>query len=146
MLPDIQPGNTKILYFFNCLLDGMHTIYKNDKKNLEYYATKLGIAIGNETMDFAKAMYMDIQTCKTNGTKYETSSLSADDIEYDLSMVTAPAKKADDTKPVTSAKPSAPARVQVRAKALKGKKVKVSLKKTAAGYVVKGISYQYNGR
>ncbi|MFQ7507081.1 hypothetical protein, partial [Anaerobutyricum hallii] len=23
MLPDIQPGNTKILYFFNCLLDGM---------------------------------------------------------------------------------------------------------------------------
>ena len=28
MLPDIQPGNTKILYFFNCLLDGMHTIYQ----------------------------------------------------------------------------------------------------------------------
>lgn len=109
----------------------MLNVYKNDKKNLEYYATKLGIAIGNETMDFAKAMYMDIQTCKTNGTKYETSSLSADDIEYDLSMVTAPAKKADDTKPVTPAKPSAPARVQVRAKALKGKKVKVSLKKTA---------------
>ena len=26
MLPDNQPGNTKILYFFNCLLDGMHTI------------------------------------------------------------------------------------------------------------------------
>ena len=25
MLPDIQPGNTKILYFFNCLLDWMHT-------------------------------------------------------------------------------------------------------------------------
>jgi hypothetical protein len=25
-LPDIRPGNTKILYFFNCLLDGMHTI------------------------------------------------------------------------------------------------------------------------
>ena len=29
MLPDIQPGNTKILYFFNCLLDGMHTIGGN---------------------------------------------------------------------------------------------------------------------
>ena len=28
MLPDIQPGNTKILYFFNCLLDGMHTKIK----------------------------------------------------------------------------------------------------------------------
>lgn len=27
MLPDIQPGNTKILYFFNCLLDGMHTTF-----------------------------------------------------------------------------------------------------------------------
>ena len=25
MLPDIQPGNTISLYFFNCLLDGMHT-------------------------------------------------------------------------------------------------------------------------
>ena len=29
MLPDIQPGNTKILYFFNCLLDGMHTKTKH---------------------------------------------------------------------------------------------------------------------
>ena len=29
MLPDIQPGNTKILYFFNCLLDGMHTKMSN---------------------------------------------------------------------------------------------------------------------
>ena len=29
MLPDIQPGNTKILYFFNCLLDGMHTKIKH---------------------------------------------------------------------------------------------------------------------
>ncbi len=28
MLPDIQPGNTKILYFFNCLLDGAHTSVK----------------------------------------------------------------------------------------------------------------------
>ena len=32
MLPDIRPGNTKILYFFNCLLDGMHTIVKAVKK------------------------------------------------------------------------------------------------------------------
>ena len=31
MLPDIRPGNTKILYFFNCLLDGMHTILENFK-------------------------------------------------------------------------------------------------------------------
>ena len=29
MLPDIRPGNTKILYFFNCLLDGMHTKIKH---------------------------------------------------------------------------------------------------------------------
>jgi hypothetical protein len=34
MLPDIQPGNTKILYFFNCLLDGMHT---KTPKNLSSY-------------------------------------------------------------------------------------------------------------
>ena len=119
----------------------MLNVYKNDKENLEYYATKLGIAIGDETMDFAKAMYMDIQTCKTNGTKYETSSLSADDIVYDLSMVTAPAKKAENTTPAQPAKPSTPvkkvpvvkvpARVQVRATALKGKKAKVTLKKVA---------------
>ena len=30
MLPDIQPGNTKILYFFNCLLDGMHTKHADE--------------------------------------------------------------------------------------------------------------------
>ena len=34
MLPDIQPGNTKILYFFNCLLDGMHT--RTPKKFVEF--------------------------------------------------------------------------------------------------------------
>lgn len=34
MLPDIQPGNTKILYFFNCLLDGMHTRTKKVKSKL----------------------------------------------------------------------------------------------------------------
>ena len=125
----------------------MLNIYNNDKDNLEYYATKLGIAIGDETIDFAKTLYADIQTCKTNGTTYETSSLSADDIVYDLSMVTAPAKKADTTTPETPATPAqpekpatpvkkapvvkAPARVQVRAKALKGKKAKVTLKKVA---------------
>ena len=48
MLPDIQPGNTKILYFFNCLLDGMHTtllrkselLYIRDKisyNDIKYY-------------------------------------------------------------------------------------------------------------
>ena len=39
MLPDIQPGNTKILYFFNCLLDGMHTIYKKNS-DLKYIGSK----------------------------------------------------------------------------------------------------------
>jgi len=33
-LPDIQPGNTKILYFFNCLLDGMHTILFSENVSL----------------------------------------------------------------------------------------------------------------
>ena len=41
MLPDIQPGNTKILYFFNCLLDGMHTIQTAATKvtNMLYFAS-----------------------------------------------------------------------------------------------------------
>lgn len=120
----------------------MLNVYKNDKANLEYYATKLGIAIGDETMDFAKALYADIQTCKADGTTYEVSSLSADDIIYDLSMVAAPAKKAESitvTKPDTQIKKvAAPARVRVRAKALKGKKAKVNLKKVtqASGYEI----------
>ena len=38
MLPDIQPGNTKILYFFNCLLDGMHTRFS---KSILLTATKV---------------------------------------------------------------------------------------------------------
>ena len=120
----------------------MLNVYKNDKANLEYYATKLGIAIGDETMDFAKALYADIQTCKADGTTYEVSSLSADDITYDLSMVAAPAKKAENTtvtKPNTQIKKvAAPARVKVRAKALKGKKAKVNLKKVAqaSGYEI----------
>ena len=120
----------------------MLNVYKNDKANLEYYATKLGIAIGDETMDFAKALYADIQTCKADGTTYEVSSLSADDITYDLSMVAAPAKKAENTtvtKPDTQIKKvAAPARVRVRAKALKGKKAKVNLKKVAqaSGYEI----------
>ena len=48
MLPDIRPGNTKILYFFNCLLGGMHTtllrkselLYIRDKisyNDIKYY-------------------------------------------------------------------------------------------------------------
>ena len=39
MLPDIRPGNTKILYFFNCLLDGMHTIQPAATKvtNIGYF-------------------------------------------------------------------------------------------------------------
>ncbi len=127
----------------------MLKVYNTDKANLEYYATNLGIAIGNETMDFAKTLYADIQNCKANETTYETSSLGADDIVYDLSMVTAPAKKADATTPSTSTKPStevkkkvtAPARVQVRAKALKGKKVKVTLKKVKAA---KGYEIAYS--
>ena len=41
MLPDIQPGNTKILYFFNCLLDGMHTTLPKTK-NLRKAAALFG--------------------------------------------------------------------------------------------------------
>ena len=37
MLPDIRPGNTKILYFFNCLLDGMHTKEQKDGTYIFHY-------------------------------------------------------------------------------------------------------------
>ena len=43
MLPDIQPGNTKILYFFNCLLDGMHT---NAVRNLRNYCAHHSMVVG----------------------------------------------------------------------------------------------------
>ena len=41
MLPDIQPGNTKILYFFNCLLDGMHTMIL-EKRYIKFLWKKSG--------------------------------------------------------------------------------------------------------
>ena len=41
MLPDIQPGNTKILYFFNCLLDGMHTTLAGEGNSI-YCGRDLG--------------------------------------------------------------------------------------------------------
>ena len=44
MLPDIQPGNTKILYFFNCLLDGMHTSESAQKNptSQEFFISAVG--------------------------------------------------------------------------------------------------------
>ena len=120
----------------------MLNIYKTDRSNLEYYATNLGIAIGDETVGFAKTLYSEVKDVQLyNKYKrankpakvYEQSSLTDNDITYDLSMVAAPAKKADNVvTPATPAKKvTAPARVRVRAKSLKGKKVKVNLKKVA---------------
>ena len=37
------PGNTKILYFFNCLLDGMHTIIIAEKQLYTISLTQLVI-------------------------------------------------------------------------------------------------------
>ena len=48
MLPDIRPGNTKILYFFNCLLDGMHT-------SIQHAATKV-TNIGNKLSSKASTL------------------------------------------------------------------------------------------
>ena len=60
MLPDIQPGNTKILYFFNCLLDGMHTIRGNGfvcsslnelkSKKVLYFFCDFGYIINRSTI------------------------------------------------------------------------------------------------
>ena len=48
MLPDIQPGNTKILYFFNCLLDGMHTKAEQISDILDMTAEEVREIIENE--------------------------------------------------------------------------------------------------
>ena len=48
MLPDIQPGNTKILYFFNCLLDGMHTIFGVFGAEMSQSCDISTFCIGNE--------------------------------------------------------------------------------------------------
>ncbi len=127
----------------------MLNVYKNDRANLEYYATNLGIAIGDETIGFAKTIYSEVKNMQIYNQHrdwgddlkvYEQSSLTDKDITYDLSMVAAPAKKADNVTPATPAKAkvTAPARVRVRAKVLKGKKVKVNLKKVsqAKGYEI----------
>ena len=59
MLPDIQPGNTKILYFFNCLLDGMHTIVsllgrlllnESNSKKVLYFFCDFGYIINRSTI------------------------------------------------------------------------------------------------
>ena len=47
MLPDIQPGNTKILYFFNCLLDGMHT-------KTWFYVMSSGVMLKVVVMELAR--------------------------------------------------------------------------------------------
>lgn len=127
----------------------MLNIYNTDKANLEYYATNLGVAIGNETLGFARTLYSEAkdvqlynQYKRSNrpAKTYTEASISDKDIVYDLSMVAAPAKKDNTTKPSTEVKKkvTAPARVKVRVKALKGKKVKVTLKKVkqAKGYEI----------
>lgn len=127
----------------------MLNIYNTDKANLEYYATNLGVAIGNETLGFARTLYSEAKDVQlynqykrsNRPEKYYTeASISDKDIVYDLSMVSAPAKKDNTTKPSTEVKKkvTAPARVKVRVKALKGKKVKVTLKKVkqAKGYEI----------
>ena len=127
----------------------MLKVYNTDKANLEYYATNLGIAIGDETLGFAKTLYSEAKDVQlynqykrsNRPTKsYTEASITDKDIVYDLSMVAAPAKKDDTVKPSTEVKKkvTAPARVQVRAKALKGKKIKVTLKKVkeAKGYEI----------
>lgn len=119
----------------------MLAVYKNDKSNLEYYATKLGKAIGDETVEFARVLYADILNAKESGETYTTSSLSADDVEYDLSMVTAPKRTAETKKETATKKKTvtAPARVKgLVAKNKKGKKLKVKFKKVtgAKGYEI----------
>lgn len=122
-------------------------IYKNDRDHLEYYATNLGIAIGNQTVDYAKAVRKDlIQYMAKNDGVYNSSrpftlSVNAEDMVYNLSMVEPP--KTVENKPVEQ--PSVTQSVKAPDKVViskltqkKGKKLKVKLKKnvSAAGYQI----------
>ena len=52
MLPDIQPGNTKILYFFNCLLDGMHT---------KFFSGSFFVFFEQSDKTFTAAFWMELE-------------------------------------------------------------------------------------
>ncbi|MDD7209848.1 MAG: C69 family dipeptidase, partial [Lachnospiraceae bacterium] len=123
------------------------TIYNTDKANLEYYATNLGIAAGDQAMGFARTMYDEVSECvsynkykKANrpARTFDQTSIDPSTIVYDLSMVEAP-KKED--KPEVKPAVKAPVRVKMSAKAVKGKKVKVKLHKISG---VKGYEIAYS--
>lgn len=122
----------------------MLEIYKNDRNNLEYYATNLGIAAGDQAMNFARILYDEVSEVSsrndykswwdTDTYTFEKSSIDPASIIYDLSMVEAPKKESSVSKTVT-----VPAKVKkIRVKALKGKKMKVKIRKVsgAKGYEI----------
>ena len=72
MLPDIQPGNTKILYFFNCLLDGMHTnlirLLKTYKKRDETISHFESLCCGILTIETSHSLLRSFCFTGQNGT------------------------------------------------------------------------------
>ncbi len=70
MLPDIQPGNTKILYFFNCLLDGMHTKH-NDMPDIKQFKGHTGSAFHGILISTSRTK----ATVTTKGNKLKFSTM-----------------------------------------------------------------------
>lgn len=130
----------------------MLDVYQNDKVNLEYYATNLGIAVSEQAIGYARTLFDEVSEVSTYNNyryywqeqkRFEKSSIDPSTIVYDLSMVKAPEKEENvpDEKTVTESKVTAPARVKISVKARKDKRVKVKIRKAAGA---KGYEISYS--
>ena len=88
MLPDIRPGNTKILYFFNCLLDGMHTKtdyicdFSRGRLNVRLYARIQPLLRGHKYSLFS--LFEDCGLAGANALLYEIVIKFVKKIDYFL--------------------------------------------------------------
>ena len=137
----------------------MMEIYEKSPELVSYYATQLGIAIGEKTIDYSKALKGKIIFDMANydeksNPKAFSLGVNSNDFVYDLSMVKAPEEETTEevttgqeettTETATTgvtANTKAPAKVKitkVAAKKLSAKKVKLLFKKikNADGYTV----------
>ena len=86
------PGNTKILYFFNCLLDGMHTTYKEnvtgnrDFSTMDMFPTTLaalGVQIDGNRLGLGTNLFSGQKTLPEKlGRGYINQELKKNDKEY----------------------------------------------------------------
>lgn len=138
----------------------MMEIYEKNPELVQYYATQLGIAMGEKTIGYAKelkgAMLFDMARYdQSSNPRAFTLGVNSDDFVYDISMVkasqeeaTTPEESTSEETTTTVARVKAPGKAKITkitSKKLSAKKVKISIKKinSAKGYVVQ-ISKSYN--